>query len=202
MHDELKLEIAACAARLVVEDGLDYAAAKRKALRQLDLPERSPLPDNVQLDAAVREHIALFCPDTQAQALRVLRELAAVWMARLAEFRPHLSGPVWSGTATRASDLVLQLFCDDPKSAEWTLIDRGQAYEVGSAAGAHGEAVDVLSLRVPCPAWGETVALHLLVHDADDLRQARRLRADGRPLRGDLPALQRLMHDDGHARLA
>jgi exodeoxyribonuclease-3 len=38
------------------------------------------------------------------------------WMARLADFRPHLSGAVWRGTATRLSDVHLDLYCDDSKA--------------------------------------------------------------------------------------
>ena len=37
--------------------------------------------------------------------LAALRELALQWMHRVAEFRPHLSGAVWRGTATRLSDI-------------------------------------------------------------------------------------------------
>ncbi len=54
-----------------------------------------------------------FCADTQPAELQALRELAALWMERLAEFRPHLSGAVWRGTATRLNDIHLQLYCDD-----------------------------------------------------------------------------------------
>ena len=35
---------------------------------------------------------------------------------RLAAFRPYLGGAVWHGTATRLSDIYLQLFCDDSKA--------------------------------------------------------------------------------------
>ena len=52
---------------------------------------------------------------------------------------------VWRGTATRLSDIHLQLFCDDPKSAEIELINQGLDYQVGASHSPHGEAVDVLS---------------------------------------------------------
>ena len=54
-------------------------------------------------------------------------------MERLAQFRPYLGGAVWHGTATRLSDIYIQLFCDDPKSAEIALIDNNVDYEA-----AHG----------------------------------------------------------------
>ncbi|MFY8055380.1 MAG: hypothetical protein ACOVNN_08395, partial [Limnohabitans sp.] len=134
-------EIAATAARMVVEEGLEYGPAKRRAVKQLGLPQRTALPANDLIEAEVRDYLALFCADTQPQELLALRKLAAVWMARLAEFRPHLGGAVWRGTATRLSDVYLQLFCDDPKSAEIKLIDHNVRYDVGTVQGFHGEAV-------------------------------------------------------------
>ncbi|MEK9953122.1 MAG: hypothetical protein VW687_13325, partial [Curvibacter sp.] len=81
-------EIAAAAARLVVEEGLEYGPAKRRAVKQLGLPQRTALPDNDAVEDAVREHIALFCADTQPAELQALRRLAQHWMERLAPFRP------------------------------------------------------------------------------------------------------------------
>src|SRR5574343_1183790 len=138
----LTAEIAAVAARLVVEEGLEYGPAKRRAHKQLGLPRAAPLPSNDELEDEVRDYLALFCADTQPGELRALRELAAVWMERLAEFRPHLCGAVWRGTATRLSSIHLQLYCDDSKSAEIALINAGLDYDVGSAPGPRGDSVD------------------------------------------------------------
>src|ERR671938_230618 len=133
--DDARTEIAAAAARLVVEEGLEYGPAKKRAVKQLGLAARAPLPDNDTLEDAVREYIALFCGDTQPAELAALRRLALTWMERLAEFRPYLGGAVWHGTATRLSDIYLQLFCDDPKSAEITLIDNRVDYEPRTVTG-------------------------------------------------------------------
>ena len=70
----LALEIAETAARLIVEEGLEWGPAKRRAVRQLGLPQRTPLPDNDQVEAAVREYIELFCADTQPQEPEVPAE--------------------------------------------------------------------------------------------------------------------------------
>ena len=187
-------EIAATAARLVVEEGLEWGPAKRRAVRDLGLPQRTALPNNDELEDAVLDYIALFCADTQPGELRALRELALRWMERLAEFRPHLAGAVWHGTATRLSDVYLQLFCDDPKSAEIALIDHHVDYEPRSVTGFRGEPVEALSLSAMCPGLGEMVGVHLLVYDLDDLRGALRPDAKGRLPRGDLAAVQRLLH--------
>ncbi len=194
-ENTITAEIAATAARLVVEEGLEYGPAKQRALKALGLPRngRAPLPSNDELEAEVRDYLALFCADTQPAELSALRELAALWMERLAEFRPHLCGAVWRGTATRLSNIHLQLYCDDSKSAEIALINQGVDYEVGATRGPRGQDLDVLSLSTPCRALGEAVTLHLSILDFDDLRGALKTDAQGRSERGDLAALRKLM---------
>ena len=193
MRNDTTAEMAAVAARLVVDEGLEYAAAKRRAARQLGLPGRAPWPDNNVLEAAVREHIAIFCADTQSDELRALRELALVWMERLAAFRPHLCGAVWHGTATRHSDIYIQMYCDDPKAAEWALIDQRVEYHPGSTSDAMGDPVEALTLRVRSPALDQWVLIHLLVLDHDALRGALKPDAQGRRPRGSAEDLRRLL---------
>ena len=196
--DDLKEEIAATAARMVVEEGLEYGFAKRRAVKQLGVSARAALPNNDQLEAAVQEYIALFCADTQPQELQALRELALEWMERLAPFRPHVGGAVWHGTATRRSDIYLQLFCDDPKSAEIALIDGGVRFETRSVPGFHGEMVDALSVHALCRPLNEQVGVHLLVYDLDDVRGALQPDARGRRPRGDAAALRRVLQEAAH----
>ena len=188
-------EIAASAARLVVEEGLDYGAAKRRAAR--DLGRRSSrgaeLPDNEAVEDEVRAYLALFCADTQPLELDALRRLAMQWMQRLAAFRPHLAGAVWRGTATRLNNIHLELFADDSKAAEIALLDLGIAFDVDSTTGPRGLPVDVLAVASPCPELGEPVTINLIVLDHDDLRGALKADARGRSHRGDLATLRRLM---------
>jgi hypothetical protein len=171
-------EIASVAARLVVDEGLEYAAAKRRAAKQLGLPpSRTPWPDNQML------------------------ELALIWMDRLATFRPHLCGAVWHGTATRHSDIYVQLYCDDPKAAEWALLDHRVEYHPGTAASdAQGEPVEALTLRLRCDALGQWVLLHLLVLDHDALRGALKPDAQGRRPRGDAHDVRALLASDTASR--
>jgi hypothetical protein len=194
--DTPKREIAAVAARLVVEEGLEYGPAKRRALRELGLPARTALPNNDDVEAEVRDYIQLFCADTQPGELRALRALALEWMERMAVFRPHVGGAVWQGTATRLSDIYIQLFCDDCKSAEIALIDHHVDYEPRMVTGFHGEQVEALSVHAPSRALGEEIGVHLLVYDFDDLRGALKPDAQGRKPRGDIAALRRLMDND------
>lgn len=190
---DVQSEIAAQAARWVVEEGLEYGPAKRRAAKELGLSGRGTLPSNDLLEDAVRDYIAVFCADSQPQELAALRRMALVWMARLAEFRPYLGGAVWHGTATRKSDIYLQLFCDDSKSAEIALIDQRMAYVARTITGFHGEAVEALSVHAFCDDLNEDIGVHLMIYDFDDVRGAMRSDAKGRAPRGDMAAVQRLL---------
>jgi hypothetical protein len=191
-HEQDEL-IAQTAAQLVVQEGLEYRDAKRQALKRLALSARTPLPNNALVEQAVREYIELFCPQEQALELLQLRQLALQWMQRLREFRPHLSGSVWRGTATSNSDIYLQLFCQDPKSAEIELINQGLRYQVTRVRGFKGEDVDALSLNVQCNALSRYVAVHLMIYDLDDIRGALKVDPQMGPLRGDEQSLRKML---------
>lgn len=193
MTSPLESEIAYAAASLVVDEGMEYGPAKRRALKQLGLPARTPLPGNDLVEQAVREHIALFCGDTQPAELRALRQLALQWMERMEAFRPYLCGAVWHGTATRLSDIYVQLFCDDSKSAEIALINHNVDYEPQTVQGLRGKSVEALSIGSPLKDLQMVVGVHLLVYDLDDLRGAMRPDAQGRVPRGDLAAVRQLL---------
>lgn len=193
-------EIAAEAARLVVETGLEYAAAKAKAARTLgrSLGSRVEMPSSELVEDEVRAYLELYCVDTQPQELAALRAVAARWMDKLANLRPYVAGAVWRGTATRLSDVRIELYCDDPKTAELQLIDLGMAYEVGTLDPGGPRQREVLSVSTPCRELGERVTVHLLLHDYDELRGALKPDARGRSWRGDLAALRRRMQEEGH----
>jgi hypothetical protein len=193
MTAPLSHQIAVAAAAMVVEDGLDYAQARRRAALELGGPRlrTHELPRNEQIEDEVRAHIAIYHADTQPGELRGLRELALRWMQRLATHRPHLGGAVWRGTATRRSAVLIDLYCDDPKSAEIDLINQGIDYDSGGDTEADGRGVLVLTVADRSPAFDDPVTIHLLLHDLDDLRGALRPDAQGRSWRGPLAAVQR-----------
>jgi hypothetical protein len=198
MHDVIiasntTTEISIAAARLVVEEGLDYGAAKRRAVKQLGLPARTELPSHDEVEAEVRNYIALFCAETQPTELAALRDLALVWMQRMVDFRPYLGGSVWHGTATKLSDIYIALFCDDSKSAEIALIDHRADYVARSIKGFDGMMVEALSIHAPCKALNTEIGVHLMIYDYDDLRGALKLDGQGRVPRGDMAALSKLI---------
>ena len=182
----LRAEIAAAAARMIVEDGIDYGAAKRKSARQLlghDRARRELLPDNAQIEDEVRLYNQLFLADRQPARLRALRELAVELMEQLASFRPYLVGAVQNGTAGQHSDIHLQLFPDNPKEVAFFLLDQQIRFETSESAAAapHLPPIETLSFI-----WrGEGV--HLALHGANDLRTGKKARQ-----RADLTAARRL----------
>lgn len=191
----LSAEIAAAAARLIVEEGMEYGPAKRRAAKLVAPRVRGPvdLPDNTVVEEEVRAYIDLFCADTQPGELAALRTVALRWMERLAEFEPHLTGAVWNGTATRHSDVWINLFCDDSKAAEIGLLNLRITYDVGQTIGFRGEPVDVLTVSDHHEALGQPVLVHFSVYDRDDLRGALRRDARGRAERGPLAAVRTLI---------
>jgi hypothetical protein len=137
----LRSELAHAAARLIAEDGMEYGAAKRKAVRQLGLPENFPLPGNAEVEDAVRDYHAIYQEDEQPARLAWLRTVAVGLMRRLAAFAPYLTGSVLDGTATRHSRIDLLLFPDSAKEVEIFLLDLGIPFHHGTPKTERVEAV-------------------------------------------------------------
>jgi hypothetical protein len=178
---DLQIEIAAAAARLIAEDGLDYATAKRKAAGEIvGEHARHPLPDNAVVEQELRRYLETFEPERHPQRLAALRQLALQWMERLARFEPHLVGAVLNGTATEHSDIHLHLFSDDVKEVEMFLLEAGFEFEVDDGEDRPGGAAEVLHLvATPPRALGlaPRVGMVLSLHAADALRTAPRFRS-------------------------
>jgi len=140
----LRSEIVQAAARLIAEDGLDYGLAKRKAVRQLGLPENFPLPGNAEIETAVRDYQAIYQEDEQPEILAFLRGAAIELMHRLAPFSPWLTGSVLDGTAGRHARIDLLLFPDNAKEVEISLLDMGIAFHHGNPRSERVEAVFII----------------------------------------------------------
>jgi hypothetical protein len=190
-------EIAIAAARLIAEDGLDYATAKRKAARQIVGDARLGgewLPDNDRIEEQIREYQSLFQADTQPGLLRLLREIALQWMQKFAAFNPYLTGAVLNGTAGNHSDIHLQMFCDNSKEVAIYLLNAGIQYDVSETRHFAGRGqVETLSFLWRDARIAEPVGLHLALYDTDDLRGALRAVAHGRFARANLHSVQALL---------
>jgi hypothetical protein len=184
----LRAEIAAAAARMIAEDGADYASAKRKAARQILGDNRvagQVLPDNSQIEEEVRAYNELFLADTQPARLMHLRRIALELMTELVAFQPHLTGAVLNGTAGEHSDIHLQLFADSAKDVVVHLVNRNIRFEAGETSNALGNA-ETLSFLY------RNEGVHLSVHGVEDMRRGARAAA-ARPERANLEAVRALL---------
>ncbi len=194
--DSVRAEIAALAAQLIADSGLDYQSAKRKAARDLLGDSRisaAALPDNESIDRCLLEHLELFDEDHPARVERYRRH-ALKWMARLDAFNPYLTGAAWKGIVARHALLHLQLFTDDQKELEIRLIDDRIDYSVSEFPHFAGHG-DVVAFHFE----DQDVPMLLTLYDYDDLRGALRRRASGS---GQHPARPRADRGDAGAVVA
>lgn len=188
----LRRHIAYLAARLMAEDGVaDYATAKWKAARQAGLADSNLLPDNTEIEAALREYQGLYQRDDQPGHLRHLREIAVKVMRDFEAFRPALVGSVLTGTASQYSDVNLQLFVDDPKALTMFLLNRRYRFEEGSRRMRRGDALEeVPQIHLSV----EDVPVTLTILDRDDERGSPRMRSEADPpQRARLPEVEALL---------
>jgi hypothetical protein len=174
----LRARIAAAAARIMAEDGIDdFALAKRKAARQLGASPSEALPANDEVESELRAYRALYQADEHPERIAELRRIALDAMRALERFSPYLTGPVLNGTAGPYAEIDLQLFPESAKDVEIFLIDRGIAYSTHEArrfSGDRTHAASVFSLE-----WQDT-PLKLSVFDPRDERVALKTSQAGR----------------------
>jgi hypothetical protein len=157
----------------MAQDGIaDPALAKKKAARQLGLPENAPLPDDAEVTAELRLYQALYQHETQPAQLAALRAEAARLMALLEVFHPYLTGAVLEGTAGAFSAIDLMLFADSAKEVEIFLLNRGFSFE--NRVPRHERAEAALCLSTPA-------AEALLLIFPPQLERQRFHHRDGRP---------------------
>lgn len=181
---QLRSEIAMQAARLIAEEGCEYSNAKRRAAKQVLGNQKingNVLPDNQQIEQEVREYHALFYADTQPQRLRELRLIAIEVMEKLSQFNPYLIGAAMNGTAGEHSDIYLHLYTENAKDLAIFLLNLGIDFEVSEHGNRRGEASETLSFMF------KREAVHLMVHDFDDLKHT------DRNERADLNAVKQLL---------
>jgi hypothetical protein len=174
----IRSSIAAAAARIMAEDGIDdFALAKRKAARRLGIDDGQWLPANHEIEAELETYRAIYQANEHPERIRVLREIALDAMRALARFNPYLTGAVLKGIAGRYAQIELQLFPESSKDIELYLLERGLPYAAAPAkryAGDRATTASVLSLE-----WNG-VPLKLTVLDPRDERLALKTSVAGR----------------------
>ena len=166
----MRARIAAAAARIMAEDGLDdFALAKRKAARQLGAGNTQALPGNDEIEAELEAYRELYQADEHPARIAELRKLALEAMRALERFTPYLTGPVLKGIAGPYAEIELQLFPESAKELEIFLLERNIAFTTHESrrySGGRARAVSVFSL-----VW-EGTPVKLSVFDPRDERVA------------------------------
>ena len=192
-----RARIAAAAARIMAEDGIDdFALAKRKAARQVGAEETQALPANDEIEAELRAYRALYQPAEHPERIAELRRIALNAMRELQSFNPYLTGAVLSGLAGRYAEIALRLFPERPKAVEIFLIDRELPYSTSEGrrySGDRARSVTVLSLT-----W-QGAPLRLSIFDPRDERLALKTTQAGRVAeRAGLAEVGALIAADSH----
>ena len=126
----MRARIAAAAARIMAEDGIDdFALAKRKAARQLGAAETEALPGNDEIEEELRAYRELYQAEEHPQRIAELRGIALDAMRALEQFHPYLTGPVLKGTAGPYAEIDLQLFPESSKEVEMFLLERNIPFD-------------------------------------------------------------------------
>ena len=174
----MRARIAAAAARLMAEDGIDdFALAKRKAARQLGAPQSEALPGNDEVESELRAYRALYQAEEHPERVAELRRIALDAMLAFERFNPYLTGAVLKGTAGPYAEIELQLFPESPKEVEIFLLERGMSFTTHEGrrfSGDRAHAMSVFSLT-----WQEA-PLKLSVFDPRDERLALKTSQAGR----------------------
>ncbi len=197
-RNHARSRIAHLAARLMAQDGIeDYALAKRKAARQAGVPDTRQLPDNDEIDAALKLYRELYQREYPAQ-LRELRQLALEVMDEFAQFDPYLSGSVLKGNAGKYAAINLQLFTDSAKSVEHFLLNRRIDFRTDESRLYAGD----MALEVPVLSFDrDGVEIHLTILSSRDQRMQLKTSPQGRPLeRARREAVAALLAADDIAR--
>jgi len=189
-HQDMRRRIAHAAARILAEDGsLDYGSAKRKAARQLGASDSGNLPDNQQIEDALRSYQAIYQTGETRAHLALLQQTAIEYMEQFADFDPHLTGAVLNGTAGPHADINLQLFTDHQKDVEFLLMRLPVPYQ----AGEHRVTDTPGRIHPRFMIDDSRARIDLTVYPASELRNMKRLQADGSPRRLRLPQVRTLI---------
>jgi len=179
-NQDMRRLIAEAAARLLALDGSqDYGSAKRKAARQLGAADSQNLPDNQEIETALRAYQAIFQAHAAPNRLAQLREVAMEYMERLRDYDPHLTGSVLNGTAGKHSDINLQLFTEQEKEIEFLLMRHPEPYRTAERRSNESGGMVYPRFIIDDP----RATIDITVYPANELRKLKRMHPDGTPRR-------------------
>lgn len=129
--NRLRLQIAAAAAAIIAEECAPWASARARALEDAGISPRTKdaIPSAEEIESAVREHFSIFNAEEHAAHILRQRSYALSLLDDLSEFDAYLAGSVLNGAAGYASNIKIEIFCDDVKSVEIRLMELGLPFE-------------------------------------------------------------------------
>ncbi len=193
-RNQMRGHLAYLAARLMADGGItDFAQAKLKAARQAGVPDTHSLPDNKEIEEALRSYQNLY-QQSHSDTLTALRRKAIELMHMLEEFTPYLVGSVLTGTAGQYSDINLHVYADSPKDVEMFLLNKNIPYQSGMRRTHLGDRhLEVPTLTIESNGFNATLSLF----HTDDMRVAQKYKADGRPIeRARIAQVEALLDPD------
>jgi hypothetical protein len=159
----------------------------------LGFRESDGLPDNDEVEEALRAYQTLYQNSEQRARLLELRQVSLGVMREFADYAPYLAGPAWKGTAPRGAGVDINLFTDLEKQVEMQLLNRGVAYTTSERPHFNRS----LNRRVPVFDFEvDEVAVHLIIYTRADERGAARADASGNTDRGNLTAVELLIDEE------
>ena len=152
----LRRQTAELAARHMRESGLDMAAARNKAARQLGVALREGHPDlpaRREIEQALGSQLDLYAGPGHADQLQQKRRAALEAMQFLHAFAPRLTGAVLDGTAQAHDPVILHLHADNPEEPGLFLHEQHLGAQLD-----HGRLHLVDGSHHDTPCWTLTVA--------------------------------------------
>ena len=123
--------VATRAAEIIMEEGVtDYLFAKKKAAKSLGLLTNDNLPSNQEIDNALKEYQNIFQEEVDSAIINKIKEEALNTMVLFEDFNPHLTGQLLEGLIPKFPKIQINLFTDNIKEVEYTLLNNNIAFDV------------------------------------------------------------------------
>jgi len=126
-----RLIVARRAAEVIMEEGItDYLFAKKKAAKYLGLLPSENLPSNQEIDNALKEYQNIFQEQVDSEIINKIKKEALNTMILFEDFNPHLTGQLLEGLIPRFPKIKINLFTDNIKEVEYTLLNNNIAFDI------------------------------------------------------------------------
>jgi hypothetical protein len=184
-------EVATRAAALIADSALGFHEAKQRVAAEIfgrTIP-KSVMPDQLEIEAALLEHLNLFDEHGHRERCLQLRQACASLMQLLGEFNPLVTGAAWKGIVAEHAHGHLQVFNDDSKELCFLLLNKGLQFDSVEVAHFSRRNSFIEALSLDWQQWPFQISLY----DSDDLRGALIDNALGETERGSLAQLKQRM---------